>query len=90
MDREEILIHCQEWMKEDRKRVAIVILAEPDKELKKDGTREYQSTRLISGNGFVMANLLADELNDNEPFAEVVDAAVNCPEMLKRKKEVRK
>lgn len=90
MDREEILIHCQEWIREDKKRVAIVILAEPYKELKKDGTREYQSTSMITGNGFVMASLLAGELKDNEPFAEVVDTAVNCPGMLKRKKEERK
>lgn len=77
-------------MLKDKKRVAIVILAEPDKELKKDGTREYQATSMITGNGFVMASLLADELKDNEPFAEVVDAAVNGSGMLKRKKEERK
>ena len=73
MNRNEIVKLCTEWVEKDEKRVAVVILAEPD-ECRDD--KVVQSS-LVQGTALRIANVLGEKLSRSADFmAAVREAAV--------------
>lgn len=84
MDKDEIIEICSEWAQQDNKRIAVVLLGEPEN----DGTGVNYS-QLYYGQPLRIALLLANELKDNAQFSAIVGTAAAAAGM-KRKKTLAK
>lgn len=80
MERNEIIDACEVWAQEKKNRVAVVILAEPDKD---GGKEDFQSSKFVYGDGGLLACTLGHEINDDREFAIAIHTAAKVAFIMK-------
>lgn len=84
MERNEIIDACDAWAQKEENRVAVVILAEPDKD---GGDRDFSSSKFMYGNSGRLACTLGIEIHDDRDFATIVQTAVKAALIMRMKSE---
>ena len=81
MEKNEIIEICSKWAQQDNKRIAVVLLGEPEN----NGGINY--SQMLYGQPLRISQLLAAELESNADFSAVVGTAAAAAAGMKRKKE---
>lgn len=80
MDKNKIIEICSEWAQQDNKRIAVVLLGEPEN----DG-KGVNYSQMLYGQPLRIAQLLASELESNAEFSAIVGTAAAAAAGMKRK-----